>query len=101
MQHSKIEVKCNNCPQLQGDTWCEYHKRQVWKEDEMCAQGYLERINKGVQMCGEIYEEHGYSAQERLDKIMDQVYELEKLWEEKFKKDSVWQEVVDENEIPF
>lgn len=79
MSNLKIIEECQKCPEIAGNTWCNFKKCAIWKNDKMCEHGYLARIEKGIDMCNEIKDD-----QERFDKIMNQVVELEKLWEAKF-----------------
>jgi hypothetical protein len=72
----EITTQCKKCPEIEGNTWCAHKKCQIWKEDEMCEHGYLARIERGIEMCSEEYEDR-----ERFDKIMAQVTELENLWQ--------------------
>lgn len=54
----------------------------------MCEQGYFARIDKGVNLCGKIHKE-GFpdDPTERIDKIMQQINDLEKIWYEKYHKE--------------
>ena len=81
---TKIVTTCQKCPKIKGDTYCDLHKRTIWKEDEMCRSGYIERIYRGLDMCSKIYNAEPDDKDERIDKILQQVAELELLCVAKF-----------------
>ena len=80
----EITTTCQKCPKIKGDTYCNFHKKTIWKADEMCEQGYRERIYKGLDMCSKIYNAEPEDKDVRIDKILKQVEEIEKLLLEKF-----------------
>ncbi len=74
-----LNTSCEKCPAIKGDTYCDHHKKTIWKHDDMCAEGYLLRIEKGVNMINDTYDD------KRIEKIWAQVQELEDIWAKKFK----------------
>ena len=104
-QKVQATLTCKKCPLIKGDTWCSFHEKEIWKEDQMCEQGYLARIDKGINLCGKIYTEGFPVDEERIDKIMEQVYELEKIWYKKYHKEEKYDgtkfQVQGGVEVPF
>lgn len=75
-----MNTTCKKCPALRGDTYCSYHKKEMQKENEMCETGYDLRIAKGIDVCCKLKLDDP-----KIDKIMEQVNELDDIWAERFK----------------
>lgn len=98
-----LNLTCKKCPLIKGDTYCSFTKKSCWKFDEMCGQGYLSRIDKGINLCSEKYNKNPDDFD--IKTIMDIVWELEKIWIEKFSHEevvlNVRYEQVQGPELPF
>jgi hypothetical protein len=77
-------ITCKKCPWIKGDTYCNKHKKETWKEDDMCEDGYYARINKGMKMCCALYKE--FEDDPKIPVILEQVKELDRIYQEKFAK---------------
>ena len=81
-----METTCQKCPKIKGDTYCGLFKKQIWKNDEMCRHGYLARMMRCINMCSKIYdtEPDPDKREARIEDVLSQGYELEKIYQEKF-----------------
>lgn len=82
LKNLNVITTCKKCPSIKGDTFCNLDQKQIWKEDEMCPEGYRIRIHRGLEMCSKRYIVNENDP--KIETIMEQVYELERLYEEKF-----------------